>query len=122
MTAFPPLVLLVDDAFLIRDIYFELLVQNGIRVRTVDQGDEVLAAALKYKPNVIVMDYTMPGLNGIEATRQLKADRRTREIPVVLFTGAPVAEEARQAGCDAIVGKPCRGDLLVAVIREQLEP
>jgi len=118
---YPPLVLFVDDAFLVRDVYLELLVRNGIRVRTADQGSEALAAALKHKPDVIVMDYTMPGLNGIEATRQLKADRRTRTIPVVLFTGAAVAEEARQAGCNAIVGKPCRGELLVAVIREQLE-
>ena len=117
----PPLVLLIDDEPLIRDIFFQLLVENGIRVRVADDGSEAVAAAIKHRPDVIVMDYRMPRMNGLDATRQLKADKRTRAIPVVLFSGERIAEQAREAGCDAIVHKPCRSDLLVTVIREQLQ-
>ena len=117
----PPLVLLIDDEPLLRDVIFELIVEGGMRVRTADDGRDAVAAAVKHRPDVIVMDYSMPGLNGIDATRQLKADKRTRKIPVVLFTAEPVAEQAREAGCNAIVRKPCRADLLLTVLREQLQ-
>ena len=66
------------------------------------------------------MDLSLPGMDGWEATRRLKADERTQHIPIVALTGhalAGHAEGARQAGCDAFVTKPCLPDALVAEIR-----
>jgi len=70
------------------------------------------------------MDLALPRMDGWEATRRLKADPRTRHIPVVALTGhalAGHAEGAREAGCDAFVTKPCLPDALVAEIKRLLD-
>lgn len=115
-----PLVLLVDDTPLMRQVYSDVLAQHDFEVRTAGQAFEALEAAAIHAPDVIVMDFTMPGIDGIEATRRLKADPRTSTIPVILFSGEDVAAEARSAGCDAVLPKPCRTELLVATVRAQL--
>ena len=74
-------------------------------------------------PAIILMDLALPKMDGWEATRLLKADERTRNIPIVALTGhalAGHAEGARQAGCDAFVTKPCLPDVLVAEIQRML--
>src|SRR5204862_5620766 len=75
-------------------------------------------------PDIVLMDLALPRMDGWEATRRLKADPRTRHIPVVALTGhalAGHAEGARDAGCDAFVTKPCLPDALVAEIRRLLD-
>jgi two-component system, cell cycle response regulator DivK len=116
----PPLVLLVDDTPLMRQVYSDILVQHDFEVRTATHALEALEAAAAHPPDVVLMDFTMPGLDGIEAARRLKADPRTASVPVVLFSGEDVAAEARNAGCDAVLPKPCRTELLVATVRAQL--
>ena len=69
------------------------------------------------------MDLSLPVIDGWEATRRLKADRRTRAIPVVALTGHAMAGHAKgalEAGCDSFVAKPCLPDQLVAEIRKML--
>jgi CheY-like chemotaxis protein len=69
------------------------------------------------------MDLSLPGMDGWEATRQLKADERTRRIPVVALTGhalAGASEGAKKAGCDSFVTKPCLPDDLVVEVRRML--
>ena len=74
-------------------------------------------------PDIILMDLALPKMDGWEATRRLKSDDRTRNIPIVALTGhalAGHAEGVRQAGCDSFVTKPCLPDALVAEIERML--
>jgi CheY-like chemotaxis protein len=118
-----PLVLVVEDYEDARTMYAEYLKLSGFQVAEATNGVEALQRAFELLPDVILMDLALPRLDGWEATRQLKADVRTRHIPVVALTGHALAshvEGARQAGCDAFVSKPCLPDALVYQIRRML--
>ena len=96
------LVLLVDDYPDNRDIYVQFLTYSGLRVEEAENGYEALDKAFALRPDVIVMDLSLPGLDGWEATRRLKRDPRTRHIPVVVLTGHALAghsQGAMDAGC-----------------------
>jgi CheY-like chemotaxis protein len=118
-----PLVLVVDDYQDAREMYAEYLSVSGFRVAEAATGLEALEQAFALQPDVILMDLSLPGLDGWAATRHLKTDERTRTIPVVALTGhalAGASEGARKAGCDSFVTKPCLPDELVAEIRRML--
>ncbi len=120
-----PLVLLVDDFQDNREMFADFLSYSGVGVVEAGTGGEALEKAFALLPDVILMDLSLPGLDGWEATRRLKADERTRGIPVVAVTGHALrghAEGAMQAGCDAFVAKPCMPDDMVKLIRKMLEP
>lgn len=120
-----PLVLVVDDYEDARDMYSEYLTFSGFRVVEARTGDEALEKAFTLLPDLILMDLSLPGLDGLEATRRLKADSRTRTIPVVALTGHALSshsEGARRAGCDSFVTKPCLPDQLVIELRRILAP
>jgi two-component system cell cycle response regulator DivK len=119
-----PLILVVDDYEDAREMYAEYLRFCGFRVAEARNGSEALEQAFSLKPDLILMDLSLPGLDGWEATRQLKADERTRQIPVVALTGhalAGASEGAKRAGCDSFVTKPCLPDDLVVEVRRMLE-
>ena len=119
-----PLVLIVEDYDEARQMYVEYLKLSGFRVVEAANGVDALERAFALLPDVILMDLALPRLDGWEATRRLKADARTRQIPVVALTGHALAshvESARQAGCDAFVSKPCLPDALVHQIRRMLD-
>jgi len=85
---------------------------------------EALQRAADENPDIILMDLSLPVMDGWEATRRLKADKRTASIPVVALTGhalAGISEGARKAGCDAFVTKPCLPEDLVKEIRKVLD-
>jgi two-component system cell cycle response regulator DivK len=118
-----PLVLVVDDYQDAREMYAEYLSFTGFRVVEAATGTEAVEKALTLQPDVILMDLSLPGMDGWAATRQLKSDDRTKGIPVVALTGhalAGASEGARLAGCDAFVTKPCLPDALVAEIQRML--
>ena len=118
-----PLVLVVEDYQDAREMYAAYLEFSGYRVAEATNGVEALEQAHALKPDIILMDLALPKMDGWEATRQLKADARTRNIPIVALTGhalAGHAEGAMAAGCDAFVTKPCLPDALVAEIRRML--
>jgi CheY-like chemotaxis protein len=86
-------------------------------------GKEALDQAFANRPDIIIMDLSLPVMDGWEATRRLKADQRTNAIPVVALTGHAMqghSKGAMEAGCDAFVAKPCLPDQLVAEIRKML--
>lgn len=115
-----PLVLVVEDYPDAREMYVEYLKFSGFRVAEARNGVEALDRAFELRPDVILMDLALPRMDGWEATRRLKTDARTRNIPVVALTGHSLdgsAESARQAGCDAFVAKPCLPGMLVDEIR-----
>ena len=86
-----PLILVVDDYQDAREMYAEYLQFSGFRVAEARNGNEALEQAFALKPDLILMDLSLPGMDGWEATRQLKSDERTRHIPVVALTGHALA-------------------------------
>ena len=123
MTEQGPLILVVDDYEDAREMYAEYLRFCGFRVAEARNGNEALEQAFSLMPDLILMDLSLPGMDGWEATRQLKADPRTARIPVVALTGhalAGASEGAKRAGCDSFVTKPCLPDDLVVEVRRML--
>lgn len=118
-----PLILVVDDYQDAREMYAEYLQFSGFRVAEARNGNEAVAQARSLRPDLILMDLSLPGMDGWEATRVLKADDATRHIPIVALTGhalAGASEGARKAGCDSFVTKPCLPDDLVVEVRRML--
>ena len=119
-----PRVLLVDDYPDAREMYSEYLQFSGFDVVEAANGIEALQSAIERAPDIILMDLSLPVMDGWEATRRLKADDRTASIPVVALTGhalAGISEGAKRAGCDAFVTKPCLPEDLVKEIRKVLD-
>lgn len=103
-------VLIVDDFADAREMYAEYFEFLNYRVSTAENGQEAIEKATAERPDVILMDLSLPVLDGWEATRRLKRDDRTRHIPVIALTGNALAgheEHARKAGCDSFLTKPC---------------
>ena len=118
-----PLILVVDDYQDAREMYAEYLQFSGFRVAEARNGNEAVEQAFALKPDLILMDLSLPGMAGWEATRRLKADDATKHIPIVALTGhalAGASEGARRAGCDSFVTKPCLPDDLVIEVRRML--
>ncbi|MEZ5292251.1 MAG: response regulator [Vicinamibacterales bacterium] len=114
-----PLVLVVDDYAEAREMYVAWLEISGYRVAKASTAAEALALACAEPPDAILMDLSLPGVDGIEATRQLKAAPATAHVPVLAITGhveARVAEAARAAGCDAFIVKPSPAPDVVKII------
>jgi two-component system, cell cycle response regulator DivK len=119
-----PLVLVVDDFQDNREMFAEFLSLSGFRVAEASTGREAIDRGFELLPDVILMDLSLPELDGWEATRQLKNDPRTAHIPIVALTGHALADhsrEAREAGCDAFLTKPCLPEVLVVEIRRMLD-
>jgi len=119
-----PRVLVVDDYPDAREMYSEYLEFSGFDVIQAVNGMEALQRAVDAAPDIILMDLSLPVMDGWEATRRLKEDARTSSIPVVALTGhalAGISEGAMKAGCDAFVTKPCLPEDLVKEIRKVLE-
>ena len=118
-----PLILVVDDYQDAREMYAEYLQFSGFRVAEARNGNEAVEQALTLRPDLILMDLSLPGMDGWEATRRLKADDTTKHIPIVALTGhalAGASEGAKKAGCDSFVTKPCLPDDLVVEVRRML--
>jgi two-component system, cell cycle response regulator DivK len=116
-----PLILVVDDFEDNRAMYAEYLSYSGYRVEQASNGEEAVELTQRLKPDVVVMDLSLPIMDGWEATRRLKADERTKHIPIIALTGHALAGHSRgaqEAGCDAFLAKPCLPEKLVAKVEE----
>ena len=116
-------VLVVEDNEVNQQVIARLLRFRGFEVLVVGDGAEGVAAALAELPDVILMDMSLPGMNGWEATRQIKAQPATQAIPVIALTAHAMVgdrEQALAAGCDDYDVKPVDIDRLVAKIEAQL--
>src|SRR5262245_9363337 len=117
-------ILLVEDTQDNRAIAELILREAGHTVLSVADGESGLAAAAALHPDLILMDLALPFVDGWEATRRLKADPATRDIPVVAFTAHVLredAERAREAGCVAVIAKPFEIDSLLGQIEALVE-
>jgi two-component system cell cycle response regulator DivK len=104
-----PKILLVEDNEMNRDMLSRRLERKGFQVVCAVNGQEGLNLAITGKPDLILMDMSLPVLDGWEATRRLKADPATRTIPVIALTAHAMAtdeQKAREAGCDDFDTKP----------------
>ncbi len=116
-------ILIVDDLPENLDILASLLEPEGHLVETAKDGAEAVERALLNPPDLVLMDVTMPRLNGFEACRRLKSDERTHLVPVVLVTGLVARDDRIQgmaAGCDDFLTKPVDAEQLLARTRNAL--
>jgi CheY-like chemotaxis protein len=111
-----------DDTRAVYEAYFRAV---GYEVEGASDGNEGIKLALARRPDAIVMDLTMPGLDGWEAIRLLRAYGSTRLVPIVALSGRddPVSQvRAYAAGCDAFVAKPCTPEHLYERVRRFFHP
>ena len=116
-------ILIVEDAPDNRNIAELILRDAGHTVVSVGDGASGILAANSARPDVILMDLSLPKLDGWEATRRLKSDPATRDIPVVAFTAHALPgdiDRARAAGCSAIIAKPFEIDFFLSEIESLL--
>jgi two-component system, cell cycle response regulator DivK len=113
-------ILIVDDNPVNLKLARLLLTKEGFEVRTAPDAEEALRVLEEFAPNLILMDVQLPGMDGLELTRFLKADPRRRDILIVALTAYAMADDeraARAAGCDGFVTKPIDTRALPALLR-----
>jgi CheY-like chemotaxis protein len=114
-------VLVVDDSDAVRDLLMVNLELEGFEVRAAGDGEEGVALAESWQPDVITLDVVMPRLGGFEAVERLRSSESTAHIPVVIVTGRAQADDRARGqtlGVDAYVTKPFEPTDLVAVVSE----
>lgn len=115
-------ILIVEDVELNRDLLIQLLEEEYALAIATD-GDAGVAKASSERPDVILMDMSLPVISGWEATRRIKADPATRHIPIIALTAHAMSgdeEKARAAGCDDFLTKPMDENLLFMKLRRWL--
>ena len=118
-----PKILLVEDNEMNRDMLSRRLVRNGFEVVIAVDGAAGVAMASSEKPDLILMDMSLPVLDGWEATRRVKADAATKAIPVIALTAHAMAEDKDKslaAGCDDFDTKPVELPRLLEKIKALL--
>ena len=119
-----PLVLLVEDYDDAREMYRDYLEFSGFRVETARDGREAIERAQHLLPDLILMDLSLPGIDGWEATMRLKGDPATQHLTILALSAHALAAEgdrARKAGCDGFIAKPCLPHELVEQIAVYLK-
>lgn len=103
-----------------REMYADFFDEQGFRVTKIADGNEALEKAAQLQPDLIVMDLSLPGTDGLETARRLKSSTRTRHIPVVILTGYDLAA-AGPLGCAGFLTKPCPPDRVLSEITRVIE-
>ena len=117
-------ILIVEDNEMNRDMLSRRLKRRGYEVLVAVDGEMGIELARTEAPDLILMDMSLPVIDGWEATRRLKQDDRTRDIPIIALTAHALAaahDKAREVGCNAVVTKPCLPKDLEQEVRRQLE-
>ncbi len=127
MTAVPgsrrrevPLILLVEDHQDTRQMYAEFL-GMGFEVMTAADGEQGLEAARLHRPDLIITDLSLPGMDGFQLIARVREDEALRSLPIIClsgYSGQSHALRAHAAGCDRILQKPCMPDELAQAVTE----
>ncbi len=118
-----PKILLVEDNEMNRDMLTRRLSRNGFEIVAAVDGQQGVDLAASEKPDLILMDMSLPVMDGLEATRRIKADAATRAIPIIALTANAMVEDrekAMAAGCDDFDTKPVELPRLLEKIRAKL--
>jgi len=118
-------ILIVEDQLELRAMNAFFLECQGYRVLATGNGMEAVRSAREQRPDLIIMDLSVPGMDGFRATRELKEDPVTRNIPVVVLTAhsyGSAGRRAREAGCDAFLMKPCPPQRLLREVEQRIGP
>ncbi|HWW52393.1 MAG TPA: response regulator [Acidimicrobiales bacterium] len=116
-------VLVVDDAEDIRLLVVIRLKLAGFEASEASNGADAIAQASAAAPDLILLDWVMPGLDGIEVCRRLKSNPATAGVPIILLTGRVLPDEERMAvevGAEGLIAKPFDVDELIDRVRETL--
>jgi len=117
------LVMVADDSKVVRVKTSRLLAQRGYRVVLADNGEDAVAKLDGDLPHVLITDVEMPGIDGFELTRTVRASARTAHLPVIMITAADdLAQAAADAGVSLLLGKPFDDDALIAGIERLKQP
>ena len=119
-----PLVLIVDDEIDVRRVLRELLSLHGLRIAEAVDGDQAIEMAINLKPDLILLDFFMPMRDGLETCQALRADERTRHIPIIMLSGlGPDADKFANAGAgpDYCVDKPVDFPALLELVERILK-
>jgi CheY-like chemotaxis protein len=118
------LILIVEDNDKNRKLVRDALQFKGYQTIEAETGEDGVALARERHPALVLMDIQLPGINGIEALRQLRADPATREIPVIAVTASVMAQDRQNimtAGFDGYQGKPISVREFLETVRKMLE-
>ena len=118
-----PMVLVVEDDRETRRFYCDVLRSDGFVVEEAHNGHQALQKALELDLDLIVTDIAVPGIDGIEICRRLRANYRTRDLPVLAITGygdRHYPDRARLAGADQVLSKPCDPSVIIDEARRLL--
>jgi len=111
------LVLVVEDDPETRQFYSDAFEREGFLIDQAHNGFQALEKAFAHPPDLVLTDIAVPGIDGIELCRRLRADERTRLIPLLAITGygdRQYSDRARGAGADQVLAKPCDVDQLLS--------
>jgi two-component system cell cycle response regulator DivK len=117
------LILIVEDNDKNRKLVRDVLTFKGYAVIETETGEEAIRLAQARRPSLVLMDIRLPGIDGIEALRRLRAEPTTRGIPVMAMTASVMSEDRQKimdAGFDASQGKPIKVQDFVAAVEEVL--
>lgn len=117
-------ILIVDDNATNLKLLRVLLGKESYAIRTADSAEDALGLLQSFRPRLILMDIQLPGMDGLELTRRLKANPQTRDIIILAVTSYAMKtdqEKALAAGCDGYVTKPIDTRALPGLVRRYLE-
>lgn len=116
-------VLVVEDNLMNLELLVQIL-EDHYDVLTARDGQQGIDLALERRPDLVVMDLSLPVLDGWQATRRLKSDPASASIPIVALTAHAMPgdeERAREAGCDDVLTKPVDEDQLLSILEQHLD-
>ncbi|MBV9773498.1 MAG: response regulator [Gemmatimonadetes bacterium] len=118
-------VLIVEDQLETLAIHTMYLERHGYRVLRAENGEQGVLSARRYRPDLILMDVSVPKLDGFGATERIKGDPKTEHIPVVIMTAhayGSVGKRAREAGCDGFLAKPVEPRRVLEEVERRIGP
>jgi two-component system, cell cycle response regulator DivK len=119
-----PLVLIVEDDLGTREMYCAFLIHSGFRIAEAHNGHQALAKAQELRPDVVLTDLAVPGMDGFELCRALRQRDATRAVPILAVTGhseyLDQPDRFRQAGISQVLAKPSSPDIIAEELRRLL--